>query len=568
MNSSSGSVMLQFPSALIIVLLVTLGLLSLSLFAPRSSENLFRRFENAFTRLAERKTLAIWILFFSVVILRLSVLKLLPVPIPGIHDEFSYLLMGDTFAHGRLANPTHPMWMSFETFHVNWIPTYSSKYPPAQGLVLAMGYLLGLPWIGVLLSTGAMVAVILWMLQAWLPARWALLGGVLVALKLGIASYWMNSYWGGAVAATGGALVVGALAKIMRRPRIRDAFWLGLGIAILANSRPFEGLLLCIPVAFCFLWWLAGKMKSDAATRASAVKILLPLGAVLICTISFMGCYNWRLTGNAALFPYTLNARTYESAGLFLWDRPREPLRYNNRQFEDFYNGWELDNYNNSWQDVWRVTAEKLTRSASTYFWWGALLLLPGLPFVLFDHKLRLPLAIFSLVSVGFFTVIWSMPHYAAPMTAMIFLLLVQAIRHLRTMKLVGRPVGKALSRAVVVLLAVDTVLAAAHGTCDPLHWTCQGDPSRVAIIEHLSHTPGKHLVIVRYGEDYNVHDDWVFNGADIDGARILWARETNPQQDGRLFAYFKDRKIWLIEPEVDNTELLPYPLPATRPKN
>jgi hypothetical protein len=568
MNSSSGSAMLQFPSVLIVVLLVTLGFLSLSLFTPRFSENLFRRFENAFTKLAERKTFAIWTLFFSVIILRLSVLKLLPVPIPGIHDEFSYLLIGDTLAHGRLANSTHPMWMSFETFHVNWIPTYSSKYPPGQGLVLAMGYLLGLPWIGVLLSTAAMVAAILWMLQAWLPARWALLGGILVALKFGIASYWMNSYWGGAVAASGGALVLGALPRIVRRPRTRDALWLGFGIAILANSRPYEGLLLGIPVAGCFIWWLAGKMKSDGAMRVRAMKTLMPLGTILILTAVFMGYYNWRLTGSAARFPYVLNARTYESAGLFLWDHPREPLHYNNQQFEDFYNGWELENYNNSWQDAWRVTSEKWTRAASTYFWWGALLLLPGLPFVFRDRKMRLPLAIFFLVSAGFFTVIWSMPHYAAPMTAVIFLLLAQAIRHLRTMKLIGRPLGMALSRTAVVLLVMDATLAVAHGTCDPLRWACEGDPSRAAVIERLSHTPEKHLVIVRYGEDHNVHDDWVFNGADIDGAKVLWARETNSRQDARLFAYFKDRKIWLIEPEVDNTELLPYPLASAPPKN
>lgn len=560
--------MLQFPGVIVIVLLVALGFTSLSFLAPRSSENIFRRFETFFGKLAERKTLVIWLLFFSVIFLRLAVLKLLPVPIPGIHDEFSYLLMGDTFAHGRLANPTHPLWMSFETFHVNWIPTYSSKYPPAQGLVLALGYLLGLPWIGVLLSNAAMVAAILWMLQAWLPARWAFLGGILVALKFGIASYWMNSYWGGAVAATGGALVLGALPRIVRRPRARTALLLGLGIAILANSRPFEGLLLCIPVAGYFLRWLARRMKFDAAARASAVETLMPLGAVLILTVFFMGYYNWRLTGSAALFPYKLNARTYESAGLFLWNHPRAPLHYSNRQFEDFYNGWELDNYNNSWQDIWRVTAEKLNRSASSYFWWGALLLLPGLPFVFRDRKMRLPLFIFFLVATGFVSVIWSMPHYAAPMTAVIFLLLVQAIRHLRTMKLAGRSIGMALSRASVALLAADIVLAAAHGTCDPLHWTCEGDPSRAAIIERLSRTPEKHLIVVRYGEDHNVHDDWVFNGADIDGAKVLWARETNSQQDARLFAYFKDRKIWLIEPEVDNTELLPYPVAATPPRN
>ena len=560
--------MLQFPTEILVVIIVVLGFIALSHFAPRSSSNFFRRIESVFTRLAERKTLAIWLLFFSVIIVRLAVLPRIPVPIPGIHDEFSYLLMGDTFAHGRLANPAHPMWMSLETFHVNWLPTYSSKYPPAQGFVLAVGYLLGHPWIGVLLSNAAMAAAILWMLQAWLPARWAFLGGILVALKFCIASYWMNSYWGGAVAATGGALVLGALPRIVREARPRDALLLGLGITLLANSRPYEGLLFCIPVAFWFFWWLARKTKSRAPARTRIRNVFMPLAAVMAVTMVFMAYHNWRLTGHAALFPYVLNARTYESAGLFLWDHPRDPLQYGNQEFEEFYNGWELENYNNSWRDVWKVTAEKLTRSGSTYFWWGALLLLPGLPFAFFDRKMRLPLAIFLIVTAGFFSVIWSMPHYAAPMSCVIILLLVQAIRHLRARRVRGRPVGAALSRAAVVCLVLDAVINVSQRVCDPLRWTCTGDSSRAAIIERLSRTPGKHLIIVRYPEGYNVHDDWVFNGAEIDAARLLWARETNPQQNQKLLDYFKDRQIWLIEPEEDNTELIPYPLAATPPKH
>ena len=47
------------------------------------------------------------------VILRLAMLGIFPVSNPSIHDEFSHLLLADTLAHGRLSNPTHPMWQHF-----------------------------------------------------------------------------------------------------------------------------------------------------------------------------------------------------------------------------------------------------------------------------------------------------------------------------------------------------------------------------------------------------------------------------------------------------------------------
>jgi hypothetical protein len=559
--------LLPVPHTLRIVFGVAFCVSFLAVFLPRFMQSVFHAVESFFSRFAERKTLAVTALFFIVIGVRLAVLPQLPVPVPGIHDEYSYLLLGDTLAHGRLANPSHPMWMSFESFHINWFPTYASKYPPGQGAVLALGQLLGHPWIGVLLSVATMCATILWMLQAWLPARWAFLGAILVALKFGIASYWINSYWGGAVAAIGGALVLGAMPRIVRCARTRDAFLLGLGMAILANTRPYEGLLFCLPVAGWFLWWLAGKTKSPVAPRTRIVEVFAPLAVVLALTIAFIGYYNWRLAGNALLFPHVLNTRTYRTAGLFLWDHPKQPLAYHNQQFEDFYNGWEREDYQNTWQDVRKVSVEKLTRGGSTYFWWGALLLLPALPFVFFDRKMRLPLSIFLLGTVAFLTLIWSFPHYAATLTCVIFLLLVQAIRHLRTMRLGGRPLGLALSWAIVILLSADVGLSIPHHIYDSLQWTCQVDPSRAAIAKKLSNTPGKHLIVVHYEADHNLHDEWVYNGAEIDSAKVLWARDVDRLQNAKLFAYFKDRQIWLVEPDTDNRELIPYSPAAVPPE-
>src|ERR1700680_1776644 len=408
-------------------LTVIFGLLAL-LF-PEAGKNVFRRFEQELSRFAERKTLSILVLFFSVIALRLLVLPLLPVPVPGIHDEFSYLLMADTFAHGRLANPPHPMWISFETFHVNWFPKYASMYPPAQGFVLALGQILGHPWIGVMLSDAAMCAAILWMLQGWFPARWALLGGVLVALKFGIASNWMNSYWGGAAAALGGALVLAALPRIAKRAKVRDAILLGFGVAILANSRPYEGFLFCIPAGLWFLWWLIGKTKARYPLHVRLQNVFAPLAVVVVLSAVFMGYCNWRLTGNPLLLPHVLNTRTYHTTGLFLWDHKKPEMHYRNQQFEDFYNVWERDNYDNTWADVARVSEEKLIRCGLTYFWVGELLLLPTVPFLFCDRKMRLFLATFLLVTAGVFVVIWSNAHYAAPLTCVIFALTVQAIR-------------------------------------------------------------------------------------------------------------------------------------------
>jgi len=43
-----------------------------------------------------------------------------------------------------------------------------------------------------------------------------------------------------------------------------------------------------------------------------------------------------------------------------------------------------------------------------------------------------------------------------------------------------------------------------------------------VEIQKQLDQTPGKHLVIVNYEGVHSFHDEWVYNGADIDGSKVF----------------------------------------------
>ena len=274
---------------------------------PKLGSGAFARIERTFAPLARRKRLSVIVVGLAALLLRLATLPLNPIPHPFVHDDFSFLLAANTFASGRLTNPTPAMWHHFESVHVTMVPTYMSMYFPAQGLLLAAAKVLtGNAWFGVLFVTALMCAALCWMLQAWLPPKWALLGGFIAVIHIALFSYWINTYAGaGSVAALGGALVLGALPRLMRTAKFRYGLLLAIGIIVLALSRPYEGLLLCLPVAFVLgRWVLFGKNKPPARVllRRATVPLLLILAAG-----AWMGYYNYRVFGSPLTLPYKLD---------------------------------------------------------------------------------------------------------------------------------------------------------------------------------------------------------------------------------------------------------------------
>jgi hypothetical protein len=528
---------------------------------PSADSPRFRRFEKFFHQYALRRTRAVLTCGLVVLVLRAALIPLLGIPEPMWHDEFSFLLAADTFAHGRVTNPTHPMWEHFESFHIIQKPTYMSMYAPGQGLILAAGELLGTPWLAQWLAGALMCSALCWMLQAWIPPAWALFGGLLAGLRIALLSYWMNSYFCGSLTAIGGALVLGSLPRLRKYARPRDALWMALGLVLLANTRPYEGLVFSIPVALAMLFWL---WKPKSFTRALAFRrVVLPVLLVLIIAGAAMGYYFWRVTGSPLVMPYEVDRATYATAPYFVWGKARPMPVYRHAVMRNFYQDWEDADYRANLSPLGFIGRAGHKAFYLWMFFLGPALTVPllGFPWVFRDRRMRFPLLLAGFFILGLLVETWTGSHYAAPATCLVYLLLLQSMRHLRFWKWRQRPVGLSLVRAVptvaVAMILLRISAAAVHAPLEP-PWS-RGNLQRAQILRTLQPTPEKNLIIVQYKPDHGSQLEWVYNRADIDAARVVWARDMGPAKNQELLRYFKDRKVWWLEADDRPPQLLPY---------
>ena len=545
---------------------------------PRIGNSWFSRVEQAVEKIAHRKRVAVLLVGLTQILLRLALLPLCPIPNPISPDDFSFLLAADTFEHGRLTNPTPAMWVHFESIHITMQPTYMTMYFPAQGLVMAAGKVVfGHPWFGILLMSALMCASVCWMLQAWLPARWALLGGMLAVLRLGLFSYWLNSYTGaGTITALGGALVLGALPRLLKSGHFRYGLLMAFGMVLLLTSRPYEGMLLCLPVS-CVLGhrFLFDKNRPSFATliRRAALPLMLIVGAG-----AWMGYYDYRAFRSPLTLPYTIDRATYARAPYYIWQSLRPEREYHHEEMRRFYEQTELDSYFKTHRLFGYIPRTIRKAHDGLQFFSGAVLLPPLFMMgrVLRDKRIRFLMLCLVVLMAGMAIEIYIIPHYLAAFTACFYALGLQATRHLYVWKPERRRVGVTTVR---LLLTVCVALGGLRMFSDSLHltppeWPLQGwlwnwygpghyGSERVRIEARLEQCPRNQLVLVRYAPDHETHDEWVYNSADIDSSKVIWAREMDAASNRELIHYYGDRNVWLVEPDKQPVSVTPYPASA-----
>jgi hypothetical protein len=276
---------------------------------------------------------------------------------------------------------------------------------------------------------------------------------------------------------------------------------------------------------------------------------------VIVPAAAAMGYYNYRHTGSALLFPYTLNERTYAASPRFYLSPPIPSPVY---RHESIRRLWEWDK---SLYLAARANPLAPVAFAGAYvgpFFIGNVLGLAALLGLLFGKRSTVipALGLLSLPVVGVLLEKSFLPHYLAPLCGA-WLLLGAAGLEAATrwrIRMHNSPVVALMLGGLAFGSCISEIAEAAREA----RQRPRGILTRPLLVEQLQHQGGRHLILVRYRPTHNIFAEWVYNGADIDGAAVVWALDMGMEKNQELLDYYRDRKAWLLEPDVDPVKLAP----------
>jgi hypothetical protein len=346
------------------------------------------------------------------------------------------------------------------------------------------------------------------------------------------------------------------------------------GAVLLILTRPYEGLLLCLAVGVALARW-AWKRRIRPATLFRAA---LPGVVVLALGIAWQGYYDLKAFGNPLTPPYSVNRATYATAPYYVWQKPRPEPAYHHEQMRRFYKVYELEDYERI-HSLTGMPFMTLIKALRAIFFYSGVVFLPALfmlPWALRDRRIRFLVLALIVLACGMTIEIYLIPHYVAPFTAAFYAVGMQCLRHLWFWRPGDQPVGTAMVRLTVLICVLmagmwvfDRQLRCPVPGYPFSTWICNWFgpdhyvPEQDRVAKELAENAGGQLAIVRYSPDHDALDEWVYNAADIDSSKIIWAWDMGDAANQELIRYYKDRKVWLVQPDVPGAEIAPYPQPA-----
>ena len=298
-------------------------------------------------------------------------------------------------------------------------------------------------------------------------------------------------------------------------------------------------------------------------TDRSWKRVAAPLFVMMVLTGGAMAYYFWRTTGRPWQPPYLVDARTYNPAPYFPW-QPLKPIpAYHHQIFRGYYVDGLVARYRLA-RTVGGVIGEIVNvPMVLGISYVGPVLALPllvalatvpyGTSLKDVDRKTGFLLLVCGTVIVGSMLPTVFMPYYVTPIACAVLAVLPQAMRRLRSLS--GRHqqrcrfVTRAIPLICLVMLALRVCAKPLH-LPEPGRWLAGGEPAwcalapqnleRAATLNRLRQRSGRQLAIVHYDSHHDIlFNEWVYNAADIDRAKVIWARDMGRSKNKELIDYF-----------------------------
>jgi hypothetical protein len=423
------------------------------------------------------------------------------------------------------------------------------------------------PWIGVYVSTALLCGAICWALQAFVPPVWALLGGLLAVARFALFSYWMNSYWGGTLAATGGCLVFGALPRLQCYWRPRDMILVGLGFGMHMLARQFESVLLLLAILAFFIPGFRSRADRGKVLRSAAIALYTVLPIALLILLQ-----NRAVTHSWFTLPEQLSQYQYGVPTSLSIQPPATPHVPLTPQQELDYRAQML--MHGPGTDTPSKFLLRLEYRVRYYrFFFSPPLYIAAVAFLLTLRERRARWIVVALLIFALGTNLFPylLLHYLAAVTCLFVLVSVLGLRRLANIQVRRSRVGLDIVRVLVVLCGGEffswyalhlfetpaTYPILQFETWDSINHEKPDRRQRVGV--QLDAIHGDLLVFVRYTPHHIYQEEWVWNSAAIDSARVVYARDLGADENQKLIRYYPNRRILLLEPDLYPARLSDY---------